>query len=496
MNYESTRAKSEKLSSAQAIVKGLSPEGGLFVPENIPQLTLDELKNLCTLDYHGRAVAVLGKFLTDFTADEIETAVKNAYQNEKFKDNIPAPVTVLSADTFILELWQGPTAAFKDMALQIMPHLMQISRAKIGENATTLILVATSGDTGKAALEGFKDVEGIKIMVFYPKDGVSAMQKLQMATQEGANVNVMAVEGNFDDCQSKVKEIFADKAMAEELLEADVKLSSANSINWGRLVPQIVYYVSAYCDLAAEEKIAMGETINVVVPTGNFGNILAAYYAKIMGVPIGKLISASNQNNVLADFIKTGIYDRRRTFYKTTSPSMDILISSNLERFLYEICMRDDSRVKELMESLAAEEFYKLSKPEFEKVKALFEAGYATDEEAAQTLKKVFDEYSYLLDTHTAVAYKIYEDYKKSSGDSTKTLVVSTASPFKFAADVLDALGENAAEEDFVKLELLAEKSGAEIPDSLGLLKQKEVKFKESCTVAEAKQKVMDFAKK
>lgn len=496
MNYESTRAKNEKLSSAQAIVKGLSAEGGLFVPEFLPQITQDELEMLALKDYHGRAVAVLSKFLTDFTPEEIDTAVKNAYGNNKFKDDIPAPVTVLSSDTFILELWQGPTAAFKDMALQIMPHFMQISRGKIKEDATTLILVATSGDTGKAALEGFKDVDGIKIMVFYPKDGVSAMQKLQMATQEGANVNVVAVDGNFDDCQSKVKEIFADKLMAEQLLGAGVKLSSANSINWGRLVPQIVYYVSAYCDLVAAQKIAPGESINVVVPTGNFGNILAAYYAKIMGVPIGKLISASNKNNVLADFIKTGIYDRRRTFYKTTSPSMDILISSNLERFLYEICERDDGRVKELMQSLASEGYYKLSKAEFEKVKAQFEGGYATDEEAAQTLRKVFEEFSYLMDTHTAVAYKIYEDYKKASGDTAKTLVVSTASPFKFASDVLDALGEQTAADDFEKLERLAKKTGAEIPDSLGLLKQKEVKFTQSCTVAEAKEKVMDFANK
>lgn len=361
MKYTSTRDSSLQISSAEAIVKGISPDGGLFVPTEFPKVDGDFIASLTKMNYKERAKAVLSLFLTDFSEDEISGFVEKAYSEGKFESHEVAPLKILPNGVSFLELWKGPTCAFKDMALQLLPHLLTGSAKKIGDDSLIVILTATSGDTGKAALEGFKDVEGTKILVFYPSEGVSDIQKLQMATQEGGNVGVAAIYGNFDDAQSGVKDIFGDKALEAELLSKNIKFSSANSINWGRLVPQIVYYFSAYCDLVNRGKVKYPEKINICVPTGNFGNILAAYYAMRMGLPVNKLICASNRNNILTDFIKTGVYDRNREFFTTTSPSMDILISSNLERLLYELSGRDDAKIKEWFTSLKENGKYEVS---------------------------------------------------------------------------------------------------------------------------------------
>ena len=352
MYYVSTRDAGRRLTASQAIVEGLSRDGGLYLPEEIPQLTMDEIKALAALSYPERAAKIMKRYLDEFTEDELLGFAKSAYGPAKFDTPAAAPVVRLTENTYIQELWHGPTCAFKDMALQMLPYLLTASLRKTGEEKTVCILVATSGDTGKAALEGFRDVDRTKILVFYPDGGVSEMQKLQMVTQEGKNVGVCAVRGNFDDAQTGVKAIFTDPAITEKLAQKNMMFSSANSINWGRLVPQIVYYISAYCDLLKDGSIELGDKMNVVVPTGNFGNILAAYYARRMGLPIQKLICASNANNVLTDFLQTGKYDRNRSFYTTMSPSMDILISSNLERLLFDLCGQDDAQVRAWMDSL------------------------------------------------------------------------------------------------------------------------------------------------
>ncbi len=367
MQYVSTRAKNNVVESAQAIVKGLSEDGGLFVPSEFPAITKEELLAMGDMEYSDRAAVVLSKYLTDFTLDELKEYTAKAYA--RFYDDDPCPLVAIDEKTYILELWHGPTCAFKDMALTLLPHLMVASRKKIGETGKTLILVATSGDTGKAALEGFKDVEGCEIIVFYPSEGVSDMQKLQMQTQAGDNVYVCAIKGNFDDAQSAVKVIFNDDNVKAQLLEKGYKLSSANSINWGRLVPQIAYYVSSYVDLLSSGELNYGDKINFCVPSGNFGNILAGYYAMRMGIPIGKLICASNKNKVLTEFFESGKYDINREFYKTMSPSMDILISSNLERLLFEISGRDDKAVSELMNNLKTNGYYTLDFDTFKKCK-------------------------------------------------------------------------------------------------------------------------------
>jgi len=358
MQYKSTRNSSISISSAEAIKQGLSVEGGLFVPETIPEMTCFEIQSLVDMNYRQRAKIILSKYLTDFTEEELDHCIDKAYTREKFGSENIAPVYKLNNDEYILELWHGPTCAFKDMALQILPHLLTTSMKKTGENNEVVILVATSGDTGKAALEGFRDVNGTRIVVFYPNNGVSEIQKLQMITQEGNNVGVAAVCGNFDDAQSGVKKIFTDDSYKEVLLHNNFKLSSANSINWGRLVPQIVYYFSAYADLLKGDEIKLGDKINIVVPTGNFGNILAAYYAYKMGLPVNKFICASNKNNVLTDFINTGIYNKNRAFHTTISPSMDILISSNLERFLYDLSGNNDDVIANLMQKLSTDGIY------------------------------------------------------------------------------------------------------------------------------------------
>ena len=409
MNYNSTRNNELKVSAAGAIATGIAPDGGLFVPEEVPVLSDKDFEALADMNYIERATFVFEKFLTDFTNDEIDYCAKGAYSGT-FENDLPAPLYTLDKNTHILELWHGPTCAFKDLALQILPYLLTTSAKKVSKAKETVILVATSGDTGKAALEGFCDVEGTKIIVFYPSDGVSPMQKHQMCTQKGENVCVCAINGNFDDAQTAVKTIFTDKDTAKLLENNGMQFSSANSINWGRLAPQIIYYISAYLDLLKNDETVKENGFNIVVPTGNFGNILAAYYAKKMGVPVKKLICASNANNVLTDFLKTGTYNRNRDFYTTVSPSMDILISSNLERMLYELSDHDDAFVKEMQESLSKNGKYTVS----EKVKArfdeLFYGGCCDDEETLKTIKDTYDEFSYLCDTHTAVAVKVYND--------------------------------------------------------------------------------------
>lgn len=477
MYYMSTRNSALKLKSADAIKKGLSDEGGLFVPCEIPALTQAELDKMVDMSYIDRANLILKKYLTDFTAAEIALCTEGAYGGDKFSSERVAPVVKLGANQYILELWHGPTCAFKDMALQILPHFMTTAMKKTGEDKTIVILVATSGDTGKAALEGFKDVAGTKIMVFYPGDGVSDIQKLQMMTQDGVNVFVSGIEGNFDDAQNGVKKIFTDVNAKEELEKSGYALSSANSINWGRLVPQIVYYISAYCDMVKDGEIRMGEKINVCVPTGNFGNILAAYYARKMGLPVNRFICASNQNNVLTDFIRTGEYDRNREFFASVSPSMDILISSNLERLLFDISGNDDKRIKTLMNKLQKTGSYQLTKTMHKKVTDLFWGGFCDDYFTKVQIWKTFNEYGYTLDTHTAVAVDVYNQYVNETGDYTKTLIASTASPFKFNQAVLSALGEDAQEDDFTLIEMLKNKSGMAVPVSLAALKGKQRRF-------------------
>ncbi len=478
MYYMSTRNTDLKLKSAEAIKKGLSEEGGLFVPQEIPQLTMIELQSLVNKSYIERANYILKKYLTDFTDAELSACTKGAYGNGNFAHERVAPVVKLSDGKYILELWHGPTCAFKDMALQILPRFMTTAMKKTGENKKIVILVATSGDTGKAALEGFRDVDGTEIIVFYPSDGVSDIQKLQMITQEGANVCVSGIDGNFDDAQSGVKEIFTDEKLEKKLSDAGFAFSSANSINWGRLVPQIVYYISAYCDMIENGEIELGEKINVCVPTGNFGNILAAYYARKMGLPIAKFICASNENNVLTDFIKTGEYNKNRPFYQSVSPSMDILISSNLERLLFDISDGDAKKVTTMMNKLKKNGSYKLTKALHKKVSDLFWGGCCDDYFTKTQIWKTKTETGYTLDTHTAVAVDVYEQYVRDTGDTTKTVIASTASPFKFNQAVLSALGENIdGLGDFELVDKLEEKSGMKTPKSLAELKNKEKRF-------------------
>ena len=478
MNYISTRNKSVKVTAAEAIAKGISAEGGLFVPDSFVKFTDEDFKKLCGLDYIGRAKYVLKYFLNDFTEDEIDYCVKGAYTGS-FDNDIPAPVSVVG-DMNILELWHGPTCAFKDLALQLLPYLLTTSAKKTATGKKTVILVATSGDTGKAALEGFCDVPDTEIIVFYPSDGVSPMQKLQMDSQKGGNVHVVAIRGNFDDAQTGVKRIFTDAAVKEKLEENGMQFSSANSINWGRLAPQIVYYVSAYCDL-----ISRGEDLtdgfNVVVPTGNFGNILAAYYAKKMGVPINKLICASNSNNVLTDFIRTGVYDRNRKFYTTVSPSMDILISSNLERMLFELSGCNDEEVAKMQEELSKSGTFKVSDGIRSKMTELFWGGCCSDEQTLDTIGKVFGEYGYLCDTHTAVAVNVYGQYKEQTNDRRTTVIASTASPYKFADSVLKAVSDRDSGTEFGNVKLLSDITGAEVPEPIQALERAEVRFKEIC---------------
>lgn len=492
MYYNSTRDNSCRVTAAQAISRGISSEGGLFVPEAFPQLSMEELQGLVGKSYNEKAKAVLSKFLTDFSAEELANCVDCAYTTEKFDSGNISEIAKVGEHAYLLELWHGPTCAFKDMALQLLPHLLTVSAEKTVPGKEIVVLVATSGDTGKAALEGFKDVSGTKMLVFYPVHGVSNMQKLQMTTQEGGNVAVCAIEGNFDDAQSGVKKIFTDPDVLKELEKNGQMFSSANSINWGRLVPQIVYYIAAYTSLVEQGEISLGEQVNVVVPTGNFGNILAAYYAKGMGLPVGKLICASNRNKVLTDFLRTGVYDKNREFHTTPSPSMDILISSNLERLLYDLCGKDDAQIREWFSALAKEGRYSVTPEVLSKLRAGFYGGYCTDEETLSTIGKVFREYGYLSDTHTAVGLKVYEDYVQVTGDTAKTIIASTASPYKFTGSVLKAITKDPIpEDDFAQVELLAKLSGTTPPASLLALKDKKVRFTGSVQKEEMVEQVL-----
>lgn len=478
MHYVSTRDSSRRLTASQAIVEGLSRDGGLYLPESIPQLTLADIRALARLSYPERAAKIMKLYLEEFSEEELLGFAQKAYGPAKFDTPAAAPVVQLADNTYIQELWHGPTCAFKDMALQMLPYLLTASLKKTGEEKTVCILVATSGDTGKAALEGFRDVDRTKILVFYPDGGVSEIQKLQMVTQEGRNVGVCAVRGNFDDAQTGVKRIFSDAQLRGTLASRGYFLSSANSINWGRVLPQIVYYISSYCDLLASGAIKEGQTVNVCVPTGNFGNILSGFYAKKMGVPIGRLICASNENNVLTDFIRTGTYDRNRPFYQTASPSMDILISSNLERLLY-LLSGSDEEVRGYMQALAETGRYTVSERVFRAVQAEFSCGFCTDAQGAQTIGKTFREKNYLLDTHTAVACTVLEGYRVETGDGTLTVVESTASPFKFCASVLDALGVTEHQPGTKVLGQLTAVTGREAPLPLASLAGKTPRFGE-----------------
>ena len=508
MQYISTRTKNSKpMNSAEAILKGLADDGGLLVPESIPKVTLDDIKKLVGIRYEDRAVEILKLFLTDYTIDELKECAELAYNYFDIHDrtrlaiisNKPQDAKVIKANengvTAILELWHGPTSAFKDMALQLLPQLMRVALQKTGEKHDILILVATSGDTGKAALAGFADVPRTKIMVFYPDGGVSEIQRLQMCTQIGDNVKVVGLKGNFDDCQNGVKAIFNDSSIAQKLDESNIKLSSANSINWGRLVPQIVYYFSAYADLIDNEEINLGDVVNITVPTGNFGNILAAYYAKKMGLPVDKLICASNINNVLTDFFITGTYDRNRSFFRSISPSMDILISSNLERLLYHES-NDPEYVKNLMDSLSKAGKYHINKDLKKKLGKIFYADYAGEDETKATIKHMFENMNYLIDTHTAVAISVANKYAKKTKDKKPMIIASTASAFKFTPAVLTAIGEDISKlNEFAQLSRLNVLSKVSIPKGLAALKSAKVLHTDVCESADMSNKVLDFAK-
>lgn len=496
MLYTSTRNDRLRIESAKAIAGGISEDGGLFVPcEELPQFTFEDFQAFAAVDYNERAISVLSRFLTDFTVEELTECVEGAY-NGKFDDDVPAPLVDINDYRYMLELWHGPTCAFKDMALQLLPYLLKKSVKKIDDGREIVILVATSGDTGKAALEGFKDVSGTRIIVFYPDEGVSNIQKLQMVTQEGGNVGVCAIKGNFDDAQTGVKKIFTSPEMRKLLNDRNMAFSSANSINWGRLVPQIVYYISAYADMVKRGEIDYdGEKVNIVVPTGNFGDILAAYYAMRMGLPVNKLICASNANNVLTDFIRTGVYDRNRHFYTTISPSMDILISSNLERLLFHLSGDDSERVAGWMKQLSETGRYEVDDDVKEKLSELFWAGCCDDVRTKQTIKKMFESDNYLCDTHTAVAIAVHEDYEQETEDvKTPTIIVSTASPFKFSQSVLSSISEVVSENnEFDILNELSVMTGRNIPSALASLQDKEIRFTNICTDENMKETVLSF---
>ena len=437
MKYTCTRNSKIEISASEAIVKGISDDGGLFVPSSFPILSLADVENLIPLDYPERAAKILSMYMDEFSFEELLGYAKRAYN--RFDDDAVCPLVKVEDGLYMLELWHGPTCAFKDIALTILPYLLTASKKKLGINEQTLVLTATSGDTGKAALEGFKDVDGTHVAVFYPVSGVSEMQRLQMVTQDGGNVHVFGIKGNFDDAQAAVKRVFNDKEIIDALKAKGIAMSSANSINWGRLAPQIAYYISAYCDLVDSGEIELGDKINFAVPTGNFGDVLAGYYAYRMGLPVEKFIVASNANNALTDFFNDGVYDINRVFYKTMSPSMDILVSSNLERLIYEIYDRDDEKVRKLYDSLKKTGRFEI---DFDEVNLdNFVAGWADEEDTKNAISTFFDLDDYIMDTHTAVAASVYNDYSCETDDETPTVVLSTANPYKFPIDVLGAIG-------------------------------------------------------
>lgn len=490
--YKSTRNAEKTVTASEAILKGLAEDGGLFVPERIPKLdvTMDELKDMT---YQETAYAVMKQFLTDFTEEELKTCIHRAY-DEKFDTEVIAPLVKVS-DTYHLELFHGATIAFKDMALSILPHLLTTSAKKNHVENDIVILTATSGDTGKAALAGFADVPGTKIIVFYPKDGVSKVQELQMVTQKGDNTSVVAIHGNFDHAQTGVKELFEDRELEQELAAAGYQFSSANSINIGRLVPQVVYYVYAYAKLLQNEEIESGEKIDVTVPTGNFGNILAAYYAKEMGVPIHKLICASNENKVLFDFFQTGTYDKNREFVLTSSPSMDILISSNLERLIYLTAGQDAEKNARFMDALKTNGVYEIT-PEMKERLKDFVGGYATEEQTASAIKDTYEKTGYVMDTHTAVAAYVCKAFKEKAKDGCKALIASTASPYKFARSVMTAIDEKYdAMDEFALIDELERISNVQVPKAIEEIRNATILHTKECDVDAMKATVKEILK-
>lgn len=490
INYSSTRGGKNNVTASMAILKGLAADGGLFMPDHIPALDCS-LEELSHKTYQEVAYAVMKQFLTDFTEEELKACIERAYDS-KFDTEEIAPL-VKADGAYYLELFHGSTIAFKDMALSILPHLMTVSAKKNHAENTIVILTATSGDTGKAAMAGFADVEGTRIIVFYPKDGVSRVQELQMLTQKGANTSVVGISGNFDDAQSGVKKIFGDKEFAKELAGRGYQLSSANSINIGRLVPQVVYYVYAYAKLLENGEIENGEKINVTVPTGNFGNILAAYFAKQMGVPIDKLICASNDNKVLYDFFKTGVYDKNRPFILTSSPSMDILISSNLERLIYLSTGCDAEETKKRMEELSKDGKYSVT-DEMRARMADFVGGYADQAANAAEIKRLYDETGYMIDTHTGVASCVYHNYVKETGDTKKTVIASTASPYKFSRSVMEAIfGSEEGKGEFELIDEMEKASGVKIPQAIEEIRKAEIRHNRQCKPEEMEKTVSEI---
>ena len=484
MSFISTRGGA-CVTASQAILTGLAPDGGLYVPTMFPPVSAQMLAEMADMSYQERAAAILKLYLEDYADEEIEQAVAAAYSAEKFDHPEIAPLHQLNGDTWVLELFHGPTLAFKDMALQLLPHLVTLAAKKNGETREISILTATSGDTGKAALEGFRDVPGTSCTVFYPDGGVSKIQQLQMTTTGGGNTHVIAVHGNFDDAQTGVKKLFGSPDFAAAMNERGKVLSSANSINFGRLAPQIVYYFSAYVDMVRQGAIAIGDPVNFVVPTGNFGNILAAYYARSMGLPINKLICASNRNNVLTDFFQTGDYSVQRPFYKTTSPSMDILVSSNLERLLFEAADRHGDIVREWMGQLQSDGVYSITEGRRQWLSHVFAAGYASDEDASGEIRLRFEQEQYLMDTHTAVASHVLRAYREQTNDTTPAVIVSTANPYKFVADVLAAVSDQAEDDAFTASEKLEEMTGVPVPAQVKALQSLPVLHNQKCERAD-----------
>lgn len=493
MEYYSTRDKAVRLSGADAVKMGLSRDGGLLTPVQIPRIDRAFPQNLIAQPYALRAAKIMSLYLTDYPEDELRAFARDAYGPDSFDTPAAAPVRKVYDKTYCLELWHGPTAAFKDMALQMLPRLLSAALRKTGEGGTACILVATSGDTGKAAMEGFADVPQTRILVFYPRDGVSEVQKLQMVTQEGRNVGVCAVAGNFDDAQAGVKRIFSDSKIRKTLADRGFFLSSANSINWGRILPQIVYYISAYCDLLRDGEIAPGDPIHFCVPTGNFGDILAAWYAGQMGLPIGKLICASNRNDVLTDFLRTGVYDRNRPFHTTMSPSMDILVSSNLERLLFALSGEDDAEVRRYMDALSKGGRYEVSDSVKAALRDQFWGGFCDEAGTSAAIARCYKDYGYLIDTHTAVAADVLEQYRRATGDFTPAVFASTASPYKFCDHVLRAIGETPQGGGAALLDQLFRVTGVPIPRRLAALKEKPRRFDLTAEKSEMDQVVLDF---
>lgn len=496
MEYISTRNNYKNVESAEAISLGMVPEGGLFVPEKIPELTEQKIIEMKDKNYQELAVWIFKEFLSDFTEKEIRESVSEAYKKENFPADEKTPLIKLKNNTYILELWHGPTAAFKDLALQILPQLLLQSVEKLGIENEIVILVATSGDTGKAALEGFKDLEGVKIIVFYPEDGVSRVQEDQMKTTAGNNTAVVSLKGNFDDCQTAVKNVFADKDFKEKMEHNNYQFSSANSINWGRLLPQIVYYFKAYFESIKKKGIKAGEKINITVPTGNFGNILAGYYAYRMGLPVNKFICASNDNKVLTDFFETGVYDIERDFIKTISPSMDILISSNLERFLFEMTDHDSQKINNWYQELKQNNKFEIDQQTKEKIKNLFTGHYCTESEAKSQIKSTYEEFNYLLDPHTAVAVNSLVKYRQKNHDLKTAVITSTANPYKFSRAVLESLtGEKSGRDEYRIIEELKQLTGVEIHRGLKDLENKESRHDHSSNKDSLKEKITEILK-